>query len=168
MHFRKRRLLKPPRIKSKTGCPEVGLLTKFHCNTNCELTVNLRSRSGVLEDTFWSPWPMPRKSSRRSSWPWLRTLKSSKLALFSARGQHYFFELLKVCGAPETFFRKRFFLGIAWKIFVKTFFFGKHLRLCPWPWPRAFLSLASTRSVLGRAVLVLGLEPRALDSTSGG
>ena len=31
MHFRKRRLLKPPRIKSKTGCPEVDLLTEFHC-----------------------------------------------------------------------------------------------------------------------------------------
>ena len=29
--FRKRRLLKPPRIKSKTGCPEVDLLTEFHC-----------------------------------------------------------------------------------------------------------------------------------------
>ena len=32
-HFRKRRLLKPPRIKSKTGCPEVDLLTEFH-NSN--------------------------------------------------------------------------------------------------------------------------------------
>ena len=31
MHFRKRRLLKLPRIKSKTGCPEVDLLTEFHC-----------------------------------------------------------------------------------------------------------------------------------------
>ena len=34
VHFRKRRLLKPPRIKSKTGCPEVDLLTEFHCNKN--------------------------------------------------------------------------------------------------------------------------------------
>ena len=40
------------------------------------------------------------------------------------------------------------------------------------PWPRAFLSLASRASVLGRAVLglgffsVLGLEPCVLDSTS--
>ena len=32
--FRKRRLLKPPRIKSKTGCPEVDLLTEFHCTTS--------------------------------------------------------------------------------------------------------------------------------------
>ena len=31
--FRKRRLLKPPRIKSKTGCPEVDLLTEFHCSS---------------------------------------------------------------------------------------------------------------------------------------
>ena len=41
----------------------------------------------VLEDTFWSPWP------RRSSpwpWPWPRSFKSSKIALSSARGQHYF------------------------------------------------------------------------------
>ena len=30
-YFRKRRLLKPLRIKSKTGCPEVDLLTEFHC-----------------------------------------------------------------------------------------------------------------------------------------
>ena len=30
--FRKRRLLKPPRIKSKTGCPEVDLFTEFHCS----------------------------------------------------------------------------------------------------------------------------------------
>ena len=32
--FRKRRLLKPPCIKSKTGCPEVDLLTEFHCIEN--------------------------------------------------------------------------------------------------------------------------------------
>ena len=31
VHFRKRRLSKPPRIKSKTGCPELDLLTEFHC-----------------------------------------------------------------------------------------------------------------------------------------
>ena len=37
-------------------------------------------------------------------------------------------------------------------------------RLCPWPW--AFLSLASRWSVLGRAVLCLGLKPCVLDSTS--
>ena len=33
-------------------------------------------REDVLEDTFWSPWP--------------RSLKSSKIALSSARGQRYF------------------------------------------------------------------------------
>ena len=44
--------------------------------------------------------------------------------------------------------------------------------LCPWLWPRTFLSLASRGSVLGKAVLgleffcVLGLEPSVLDSTS--
>ena len=54
-----------------------------------------------------------------------------------------FFELLKFCGAPEKLFGRRYFLEIAWKIFlktfflfleivwrifVKTFFFGEHLR----------------------------------------
>ena len=56
-------------------------------------------------------------------------------------------------------------MEIACKIVLKTFFFGEHLRLCPWPWPRASLFLASRGSVLGRAVL--GLEPCVLDSTSG-
>ena len=77
-------------------------------------------------------------------------------------------------------------LWSAWKIFWKTyfcgdrlknvcedlFFFGDRLKsfcedlfflegtcacvLSPWPWPRAFLSLASRVSVLGKAVLGLG------------
>ena len=69
-------------------------------------------------------------------------------------------------------------------MFVKTFFFGDRLKnfcedlfflestcacvLGPWPWPRAFLSLASRVSVLGKAVLGLGFFlcpwpwPRAL------
>ena len=66
------------------------------------------------------------------------------------------------CGALEKSFGKRFFVEIAWKIFVKTFFFGEHLRLCPWPW--AFLSLASRVSILGKAGLGLGffLCPLAL------
>ena len=48
------------------------------------------------------------------------------------------------------------------------------MRLCPWPWPRAFLSLASSGSVLGKAVLGLGFFlcpwpwPCVFDSTSGG
>ena len=62
------------------------------------------------------------------------------------------------------------------KTFLKTFFFGEHLRLCPW-------SLASNISVLGLervcprkgcpwpriffCVVGLGLEPCVLDSTSG-
>ena len=104
-----------------------------------------------------------------------------------------FFGMLKFCGALEKFFGKRFLVEIAWKIFVKTFFFfwrspekflwrplfffleiawkifvktffffflWRALALCvlgPWPWPRAFLSLASRVSVLGKAVLGLGL-----------
>ena len=133
----------------------------------------------VLEDRFWSPWP------------WPRDLKSSKIGLSSTRGQHYISGMLKFCGAVEKFFGKRFLVEIAWKIFVKTFlffflffifwrspekflwrpfffFFWRALALCVLgPWPRAFLSLASRVSVLGKAVLGLGLEPCVLDSTSG-
>ena len=64
-----------------------------------------------------------------------------------------FFELLKFCEALEKFFGKGFFVEIARKIIVKTFFFfwrspknfcdfGEHLRLCPW-------SLALSIPVLG-------------------
>ena len=62
---------------------------------------------------------------------------------------------------------------------MKTFFFLESTCACvlgPWPWPRAFLFLASRVSVLGRlslalasdffCVLGLGLEPCVLDSTS--
>ena len=57
------------------------------------------------------------------------------------------------------FFFFFFFFEIAWKIFVKTFFFfWRALALCVLgPWPRAFLSLASRVSVLGKAVLGLDL-----------
>ena len=52
-----------------------------------------------------------------------------------------------------------FFLEIAWKIFVMAFFLENTCAcvLGPWPCPRAFLSLASRVSVLGKAVLGLGL-----------
>ena len=108
-----------------------------------------------------------------------------------------FFGMLKFCGALEKLFGKRFLVEIAWKIFVKTFFFsfgdrlknfceelfffsGEHLRFvslvlglglensCPWPRER----LSSERLSLALAsdffcVLGLGLEPCVLDSTSG-
>ena len=69
-----------------------------------------------------------------------------------------FFEL-KFCGALEKFFGKHFFVEIAEKIFVKTFFFFFLESTCACvlgPWPRAFLSLASRVSVLVKAVLGLG------------
>ena len=46
------------------------------------------------------------------------------------------------------------------KIFEDVFFFLENTCACvlgPWPWPRAFLSLASRGSVLGKVVLGLGL-----------
>ena len=73
------------------------------------------------------------------------------------------FESLKFCRSPKKNFCRPFLL-----------IYGEHLRLCPWPSPRAFLSLTSRGSVLKRAVLglglgffrVLGLEPSVLDSSS--
>ena len=79
-----------------------------------------------------------------------------------------FFEPLNFCWKtrnPCGKFAKTFFF---WRSSEKNFenlFFGEHLRLCPWP--RAFLSLASRGSVLGRAVLGLGIffVPLALASS---
>ena len=139
----------------------------------------LRIRGGVLEDRFWS------------LWPWPQSLKSLKIALYSARRQHYFLNRWNFVGkrqkpcrkfAKTIFcfpqveiarkkilkiffawkkFLKTFFFEIAWKMFLKTFFFFGE-HLRLCPW---FLALVSRGSVLG-----LGLEiflcpwpwPRAL------
>ena len=151
-------------------------------------TSMLSSRNGVLEDvlgledTFWSPWPW------RSS-PWSRGLKSSKTALSSALGQPFFLNCWNFADRLKKNFRRRFlpenawkkfwrplifffFFEIAWKRFLKTFFFENTCACVLGPWPRVFLFLASRGSVLGRAVLglgffcVLGLQPCVLDSTS--
>ena len=134
----------------------------------------MATRGGVLEDTFWSPWAWPRSSS-----PWPRGLKSSKIALFSARGQHFFLNCWNFVGRLKKNFRC-FLLENAWKKFFEDLlFFWRALalvslalassipvlgleRVCPrkccpwlWPWPRIFF-------------WVLGLEPCVLDSTSDG
>ena len=75
-------------------------------------------RGGVLEDTFWSPWPWPRRSS---PWPWPRSLKSSKIALSSARGQHYFLNSWNFVGKrqkPRRKFACTFFVFLSWSIGV--------------------------------------------------
>ena len=83
----------------------------------------------VLENTFWNPWPW-----RSSPWPWPRSLKSSKIALSSARGLHNFLNLknfvvrLKNVFDDLSFWRSpekkiwSFLLENVWKIFLKTFF----------------------------------------------
>ena len=106
---------------------------------------------------------MQRWSPRGRPWPRGHILKSLALAskvkslVLASRhqvlenwpvlgsGTAVFFELLKFCGALEKFYRKRFFVEIARKIFVKTFsfFFWRALALvslvlglehsCPWP-----------------------------------
>ena len=68
----------------------------------------------VLEDTFWSPWPWPRRSSPR---PW--SLRSSKIALSSARGQHYFlnrWNFVGKCQKPRGKFANTFFVFRNWSI----------------------------------------------------
>ena len=89
-----------------------------------------------------------------------------------------FFEFLNFVKRLKQFL-KTFFCGDRLKNFCKDFFFFwrspnfflESTRACvlgPWPWPRAFLSLASRVSVLGKAVLGLGFFlcpwpwPRAL------
>ena len=94
-----------------------------------------------LEDIFWSPWPW------RSS-PWLGSLKSSKIILFSARGQHYFLnrwnfveKRQKPCGKLEKTFFLYFSIGDRLKKILKTFWrtlapVSLVLGLehsCPWP-----------------------------------
>ena len=120
------------------------------------------SRGGVLEDvledTFWSP----------LLWPWPRSLKSSKIALSSARGQHYFWtveiSLENARNLAENLQRPFFLVSSSrdrlkkifedlflrspekkfWRLFFRTLasvflVLGLGLeRVCPWPWPRNF------------------------------
>ena len=133
------------------------------------------SKSKLSSQQRWSPRgrPWPRGRPR---WHILKSLASKvKFLVLASRPQvlenwpvlgsrtALFFELLKFCGALEKFFGKRSFVEIAWKIFVKTFFFGEHLLLCPWP--RECLS-SERLSLASDFFCVLGLEPCVLDSTS--
>ena len=149
-----------------------------------------RSKFGflVIEWQRWSPRGRP-WSRRRSRGHILKSLalssKVKSLALASrpqvlenwpvlGSRTAVFFELLKFCEALEKFTGKRFFVEIAGKIFVKTFFFSRALALvflvlgfglehfCPWPrecLSSEKLSLASDFF----CVLGLGLEACVLD-----
>ena len=153
-------------------------------------TKRLKSRGGVLqdvlglEDRFWSPWP----------WPWPRSLKSSKIALSSAWGKHYFLNHWNFVGKrqkPRRKFAKIFFCfpqeEIAWKKFFKDLFrlkknvedlFLRLLEKIFWkpfflentcacvlgPWPSPREGLALASKFF--RVVGLGLEPCVLDSTS--
>ena len=83
------------------------------------------------------------------------------------------FWIVKILWSAWKIFWKTFFSGDRLKNFCEDFFFSESSCACvlgPWPWPQAFLSLASRVSVLGKVVLGLGLEfflcpwpwPRAL------
>ena len=80
------------------------------------------------------------------------------------------FHVICGLGLPNQKFWVRQLIGDRLKKILKTFFLENACAcvLGPWPWPRAFLFLASRGSVLGKAVLGLGLGfllcpwPRAL------
>ena len=100
----------------------------------------------VLEDTFSSPWP--------------RSLKSSKIALSSAQGQHYFFNGKNFADRLKNVFLDRFFWRLTEKEFLRPSFLGKLLHLCPW-------ILASSTPVLGLGLgFFLCPWSCVLDSTS--
>ena len=141
----------------------------------------------VLKDTFWSPWPWPRRSS---PWPCPRGLKSSKISLSSARGQHFFLNCWNFVERLKKIFKRRFLLENAWKKFLKTFFLKSSEKKFWRPffletlalvslvlglglehfcsWPRECLS-SETLPLASDffCVLGLGLEACVLDSTTG-
>ena len=128
----------------------------FFCNL--EPILLLVIRGGVLEDvlglqdvlenTIWSRWLWPRRSS---PWPWPRSLKSTKIALSSARWQHYFW-IVKI------FFCEHFYFGVRLKNFLEDFCFE-----IAWNF---FLKTFVFRSTLASVSLILGLEPCVFNSTS--
>ena len=86
----------------------------------------------LQQAVFYDDWNWQRWSPRGRPWPRGQILKSLALASRPQVLENWpvlgsrtavFFELLKFCGALEISFGKRFFVEIAWKIFVKTFFF---------------------------------------------
>ena len=116
----------------------------------------------VLEDTFWSPWP--------------RGLKSSKIGLFSARGQHFFLNRWSFVDRLKKILEGVFY----WRKTEKNFELFDNTCPCvlsPWlglehscPWPREGLSSEGLYLALASNdfwVLGLGLEPCVIDSTSG-
>ena len=146
----------------------------FHVKTKISME-NLRVDYLLLKYHRWSPrgrpWPRGRPRGHiLKSLALASKVKSLALALRPQVLENWpvlgprtalFFGMLKFCGALEKFFGKRFLVEIAWKIFVKTFFFfGDRLKnfcedlfffflestcaLCPWS-----LALASSIPVLG-------------------
>ena len=103
--------------------PEPGLLCMIYwccMQSRGGVLEDVLGLEDVLEDTFWSPWPWPRRSSPWP-WPWPRGLKSSKIALSSARGQHYFLNSWNFVGKrqkPRRKFASTFFVFLTWSIGV--------------------------------------------------
>ena len=88
------------------------------------------------------------------------------------------FWVVKSLWSAKKFFWKTVFSGDRQKKNFEDLFFGEHLRLCSWSLASSIPVLGLRGSVLGRAVvglglgffcvLGLGLEPCVLDSTSAG
>ena len=118
-----------------------------------------------------------RWSPRGRPWPRGHILKSLALAskpqvlescpVLGSRTA-LFFEWVKFCRSAEKCFSRPFFLEIDGKKFLRPFFFGKHLHLCPSPWPRAFLSLTLASDFfvsLALASSLVSLTPPQLYAT---
>ena len=154
----------------------LGILTPNSCLRHISFTL-------VSSPQRWTPRGHILKSLALASrpqvlenWPVL----GSRTALFFERLKQ-FLENVFFCGDCLKNFCEDlfFFFGGRLKNFCENlFFFLESTSACvhgPWFWPQAFLCLASRVSVLGKAILglglgffcVLGLEPCVLDSTSG-
>ena len=115
-------------------------------------SISISSRGGVLkdvlglEDTFWSPWPWPRVLE---NWPVLgsRTAVFFWIVKILWSAWKIFWKTFFCWRSPEKFLWRPLFFWDRLKNFcvdLFLFFFGEHLRLCPWS-----LALASSIPVLG-------------------
>ena len=138
----------------------------------------------------WSPRgrPWPREQILKSLASKVKSFASSPRKLACPRLENStIFWIVKILWSAWKMFGKRFLVEIAWKIFVKAFFFLEIARktFCEdlffflestcacvlglehsCPWPRECLS-SERLSLASDYFCVLGLEPWVLDSTSG-
>ena len=105
-----------PKVKAVGYGPKVS----FNSASLKMLNEDLNTRGGVLEDVLGLEDVFENTFS--SPWPWPRSLKSSKIALSSARGQHFFLNVKNFVDRLKNVFLDRFFFGDRLKNFLKDIF----------------------------------------------